>query len=160
MPGFPGAQCSSVMPGLCASFHASACSRPPDPTTSTFTRRLYSCLRTAGAAQESGRMTDPGLDLHEWQTRWAELEEAARDSPAEAASEMDRLVEQMLEERGYSLDADDAVDDDPEVVGRFRAARELANTSGDTDADPGDVAAAIESYRELFEHIVTEHPSP
>ena len=35
MPGFPGAACSSV-PGRCASFQASACSRPPEPTRSTF----------------------------------------------------------------------------------------------------------------------------
>ena len=105
-------------------------------------------------------MTEPGLDLYEWQTRWSELEDAARDSPAEAASEMDRLIEQMLLERGYSLDPADAVEDEPEVVGRLRAARELANASGGTDADPGDTAAAIESYRELFEHIVTEHPAP
>ena len=41
MPGFPGAACSSSSRGLCASLHASACSRPPDPTRSTFTRRVY-----------------------------------------------------------------------------------------------------------------------
>ena len=33
MPGFPGAQKMSVTPGACASFHTSACSRPPEPTT-------------------------------------------------------------------------------------------------------------------------------
>ena len=38
MPGLPGAACSSVSAGLCASRHASACSRAPEPTTSTFTR--------------------------------------------------------------------------------------------------------------------------
>jgi hypothetical protein len=37
IPGFPGAQCSCARSELWASFHASACSRPPDPTTSTFT---------------------------------------------------------------------------------------------------------------------------
>ena len=40
IPGLPGAQCSSVRRGLRASFHASACSRPPDPTRSTFTPRV------------------------------------------------------------------------------------------------------------------------
>ena len=40
IPGLPGAACSSVSRGLCASFQASACSRPPDPTTRTFTRRM------------------------------------------------------------------------------------------------------------------------
>ena len=38
MPGLPGAACSSVSAGLCARRHASACSRAPEPTTSTFTR--------------------------------------------------------------------------------------------------------------------------
>ena len=37
MPGLPGAACSSSSCGLAASFQASACSRPPDPTISTFT---------------------------------------------------------------------------------------------------------------------------
>src|SRR5437879_1523971 len=40
MPGFPGAAWSSVGCGLRSSAHASACSRPPDPTTSTFTRAI------------------------------------------------------------------------------------------------------------------------
>ena len=40
IPGFPGAACSSVSAGDCASFHASACSRPPDPTTRTRTARV------------------------------------------------------------------------------------------------------------------------
>jgi len=34
----PGAACSSVSDGDWASFQASACSRPPEPTTRTFTR--------------------------------------------------------------------------------------------------------------------------
>src|SRR6187200_1506561 len=39
MPAFPGATSSSVTSGLRASPHARACSRPPPPTTRTFTRR-------------------------------------------------------------------------------------------------------------------------
>src|SRR2546423_15082384 len=42
MPGFPGAACRSSRRGLWLSFQASACSRPPEPTTRTFTRRVYS----------------------------------------------------------------------------------------------------------------------
>src|SRR4051794_38937332 len=36
MPGLPGAAHSFSMSGDCASFHASACSRPPEPTSRTF----------------------------------------------------------------------------------------------------------------------------
>jgi len=39
MPGFPGAAWSSSTPALRDSDQTSACSRPPDPTTSTRMRR-------------------------------------------------------------------------------------------------------------------------
>ena len=45
MPGFPGAACSSASRGDCASFHASACSRPPDPTRSTRMRSSLHAVR-------------------------------------------------------------------------------------------------------------------
>ena len=38
--GVPGCRVQLVEPGAWLSFHASACSRPPDPTRSTFTRGL------------------------------------------------------------------------------------------------------------------------
>ena len=41
IPGLPGAACSSVRSGDCASFQASACSRPPEPTTRTRTAGVY-----------------------------------------------------------------------------------------------------------------------
>ena len=40
MPGLPGAAWSSSRSGAWLSFQASACSRPPEPTRSTFTRGL------------------------------------------------------------------------------------------------------------------------
>ncbi len=69
-------------------------------------------------------MTEPGLDLHEWQTRWSELDEAAHDSPAEAVEEMDRLLEEMLLERGHSLEPVLVELEEPEAVAQFRAARD------------------------------------
>ena len=105
-------------------------------------------------------MTEPGLDLHEWQTRWSELDEAAHDSPAEAVEEMDRLLEEMLLERGHSLEPVLVELEEQEAVAQFRAARELARVSGGGDPGPGDVAAAIDAYRTLFEHLVSEYPAP
>jgi hypothetical protein len=37
-------------------------------------------------------MSEPGLDLHEWETRWAELQELAAHSPDEALPEIVRAV--------------------------------------------------------------------
>ena len=105
-------------------------------------------------------MTDPGLDLHEWQTRWAELEEDARESPAEAVSEMDRLLEEMLRGRGFALEPVVGEGEEPEVVRQFVAAREIARQADTGDAAPGDVAAAIEGYRALFEHLTVERQAP
>ena len=60
MPGLPGAACSSVRRGLCASRHASACSRAPEPTRSTFTRRVY-CLPRRSAAFDARSSLAPAL---------------------------------------------------------------------------------------------------
>ena len=90
------------------------------------------------------------------------IEEAMEDSPVGALDELDRLVERMLTERGYAP-SDQVADegDDPEILAEFRAAREirLAVDRGD-DVGPGDVAAAINGYRNVFDSIVAERPAP
>jgi len=101
---------------------------------------------------------EPGLDLHEWETRWQELEDEARESPADVLAEMDRLVEQMLVESGYDTDAVGASGDDIEIVRRFTAAREITRRVDAGDVDPGDVADAIDGYRGLYEHVTAERP--
>lgn len=40
--------------------------------------------------------SEPGLDLHEWETRWAELQEALSEDPAGALPEACDLVEETL----------------------------------------------------------------
>jgi hypothetical protein len=40
VPALPGATSTSLTRGDCASFQASACSRPPEPMTRTFMRLL------------------------------------------------------------------------------------------------------------------------
>lgn len=90
------------------------------------------------------------------------IEEDLESSPSDALDELDRLVERMLSERGYAPDdhvADDG--DDPEILAEFRSAREirLAHDRGD-DIGPGDIAAAINAYRNVFDYIVAERPAP
>lgn len=80
--------------------------------------------------------SDPGLDLHEWETRWAELEEALVEDPAGALPEACDLVEETL---GL-----DYVSDELELS--YRAARETADAiERGEDAGPGDIGAAIEN---------------
>jgi hypothetical protein len=106
-------------------------------------------------------MVEPGLDLHEWETRWEQFLEDAEDSPAEALSEMDKLLEEMLTARGYQLEEPVTVaGEEPEIVKQFLAAREIARLVDAGEADPGDIADAIEGYRELFQLITSEFAEP
>jgi hypothetical protein len=103
-------------------------------------------------------MSEPGLDRHQWETEWAELEPLVVDAPIEALPEVDDLVGRMLVEAGYPLESEDPVDDegiDPEVLASFQAARETSRqVDRGEDVDPGDVGQAIGLYREIYEHVL------
>jgi hypothetical protein len=108
-------------------------------------------------------MLEPGLDRHEWESRWQSLEEELEDSPRDVLPELDELVAQMLDERGYALDDPVAREgDDREVVADFLAARETTQLlRDDPDAvSPGDVGAAVNAYREIYEYLLEDRTAP
>jgi hypothetical protein len=108
-------------------------------------------------------MIEPGLDRHEWESQWQTLEEQLADAPAEALGDVDDLVERMLQERNYSLDDPVAREgDDREVVAEFLAAREITGLvqQGNEDVSPGDVAAAVNGYRAIFDFLIAERSAP
>ena len=107
-------------------------------------------------------MAEPGLDLHEWETRWEELEPLVRESPLEALPELDRLVGELLEARGYAPnDPVAAQGDEPEILVNFRSARELTRLwESGADISPGEVAQAIEDYRSVYESVIEERTPP
>ncbi len=55
IPGLPGAACSSSRPPLRERDQASACSRPPDPTTSALTRGSYDTAFEVAATRAGSR---------------------------------------------------------------------------------------------------------
>ena len=101
-------------------------------------------------------MVDPGLDEYEWESEMESLEDDLRDSPADALPDLDRLIERMLEETGYDLTDPVAREgDEREVVAEFLAAREINQlVERGEDDDPGDIAAAINGYRAIFDYLV------
>jgi len=107
-------------------------------------------------------MSEPGLDRHEWESEMASIEDDLRDDPGSSLRELDDLVLRMLEESGYDI-TDPVVRDgeEREVVAEFLAAREIteAYERGADDVSPGDVAAAINGYRAVFDFLV-ENRSP
>ena len=108
-------------------------------------------------------MIEPGLDRHEWESEWQALEEQLADAPAEALTAVDDLVERMLMERGYAVDDPVAREgDDREIVAEFQAAREITRLveAGNDDVSPGDVAAAVNGYRAIFDYLIAERSAP
>jgi hypothetical protein len=106
---------------------------------------------------------EPGLDLHDWQTQMELLNEQLEDSPLEALPELADLVERMLVERRILMETGEPVTEenrDPEIVDRYRSAREIATLAEAGDADPGDLADAINNLRELYEFLIVEHGAP
>jgi hypothetical protein len=108
-------------------------------------------------------MSEPGLDRQEWEGRWESLAEDLEDSPRDVLPELDELVEEMLEERGYAVD-DPVVreGDEREVVAEFLAARETTQLLRDDpdSVSPGDVAEAVNGYRSLYEYLVGDAVGP
>ena len=107
-------------------------------------------------------MVEPGLNRHEWESEMASIDEDLHDDPAGALSELDDLLARMLNETGY--DVDDPVvreGEEREIVSEFLAAREItqAYERGSEDLSPGDIAAAVNDYRELFDYLVSNRSS-
>lgn len=101
-------------------------------------------------------MQEPGLDEHEWTSEWAEIEPLLRESPAEALSEADDLVARMMEARGVPL-RERAGEElaEPETTRSFVEARRVTRQIDSGESyDPGDVALAVESYRELYGYLL------
>lgn len=99
----------------------------------------------------------PGLDLHDWQTRWEELREAAVEDPAGTLPDIVRLIDEMLSERSFQLDEPiTAEGQDPDIIRDFLAAREVADAVNAGNEEPGDVAAALENLREIYDYLIAD----
>lgn len=106
-------------------------------------------------------MTDPGLDLHEWETRWQELEDAFAEAPDETLPELVRFLQDLLVERGYELaERVTAEGEDPDIVRQFLAAQELAHLVEAGQGNDEDVQTAFESLREIYLYLVENRAPP
>jgi hypothetical protein len=105
-------------------------------------------------------MSDPGLDLHEWETRWQELEAQFEEDAAGALPDAADFVQQLLDAGGMELDEPVTVEgDSPGLVESYRSARDVADrVERGEDVDPGDVGQAIEDLRTVYATITIERP--
>jgi hypothetical protein len=102
-------------------------------------------------------MREPGLDRHDWETEWANLEPELEDSPREALPALGDLVDRMVRERGIPAGEPVADEDAEEIFVSLREAREIADrVDRAEDVDPGDVAVAVNLYREVYDYMIAE----
>jgi hypothetical protein len=95
---------------------------------------------------------------------WRELQTGFVDEPAQAVTQADRLVTEVMRERGYPMDefdqrvADISVDH-PEVVEHYRAAHSIHLANEDDEASTEDLRQAVVHYRALFNELLDESES-
>jgi len=122
----------------------------------TWTGRSY-----LSGAERRPELSEPGLDIHEWETRWADLQDQAADVPDEALPEFVRLVEEMLTARGYDLENPVVKEgEDFDLVRNFEAAREIARAAETTPLEPDDLDAALEDLQEIHDFLTEVRAPP
>jgi hypothetical protein len=109
------------------------------------------------ATEDREEPTQPGFDLHEWESRWASIEEDLEGDRDAAVSQLAELVEQMLVTNGYDVtDPVSRAGDEPEIVVTYRSAREIAERAEVGAASRSEVEMAIDDLRDVFTTLVGE----
>ena len=90
---------------------------------------------------------------------WRETQARFVDDPSSALADADRLVEQVMRERGYPMDefdqrAADISVDHPQVVENYRAGHAISVANERGDATTEDLRQAVIHYRALFEELL------
>jgi hypothetical protein len=93
--------------------------------------------------------------IEEWRTVQARFV----DNPTGAVSDADKLVSQVMRDRGYPTDdferrASDISVDHPHLVDNYRTAHDVSLASDRGDATTEDLRRAMKHYRALFEELL------
>lgn len=122
-------------------------------------RRAFGARFETVVAGNACDMSEPGLDLHEWQSQWESVAADMDGDPDAALSQLADIVERMLVSRGYEVnDPVERAGDEPELVVTYLAARETTERAELGNASRAEVETAIEDLRTLFETITVERP--
>ena len=103
----------------------------------------------------------PAVARRRYLAAWEETQARFVDSPPAALIEADRLVTQVMRERGYPMDdfdqrAADISVDHPDLVENFRFAHEVSETTKRGDRNTEDMRRAMVHYRGLFDELLGE----
>jgi hypothetical protein len=97
--------------------------------------------------------------LSDFTTRWNQVQTAFVDNPATAVGVADRLVTEVMRERGYPVDnfdqrAADISVDHPQIVDNYRAAHGIHLSQERGEVSTEEQREAFVHYRALFEKLL------
>ena len=95
----------------------------------------------------------------QYSAAWQDVQARFVDSPNDAVGEADRLVHQVMRERGYPMDdfdqrAADISVDHAGVVSDYRAAHDISERNDAGQASTEDLRLAMVHYRALFQDLL------
>jgi hypothetical protein len=102
-------------------------------------------------------------DAARYAVEWKQLQARFVDSPSGALAEADRLVRELMLQRGYPMAdfehrAADISVDHPTVVDHYRAAHAIALRDQSNATDTEDLRKALVHYRALFDELLEVAP--
>ena len=100
-------------------------------------------------------------DHDRFTSEWTKVQAEFVDTPSEAVTDADRLIQQVMATRGYPVEdfdrrAADVSVEHPEVVENYRSAHSIAvkEAREDGDADTEALRKAMVYYRSLFDELL------
>jgi hypothetical protein len=96
--------------------------------------------------------------------QWQEMQSGFVDRPQVAVADADRLITDLMRERGYPVDDFDTRSelvsvDHPDVVENYRTAHGIAVKTVEGRTSTEDLRQAVISYRALFEEMLVDEPA-
>ena len=103
-------------------------------------------------------------DAKRFSDEWRRVQAEFVDDPANAVTQADRLVGEVMTARGYPVGdfeqrVEDISVDHPNVVMNHRAARDIAEQHARHAASTEDLRQAMVHYRALFAELLEERPA-
>jgi hypothetical protein len=100
--------------------------------------------------------------LHAYSDRWRQVQTAFVDNPSSALDDADRLLMEVMRERGYPVDdfdqrAADISVDHPAIVENYRSAHGIHRSDRNGDVNTEKQRQAFVHYRALFDSLLDHH---
>jgi sulfur carrier protein ThiS len=112
-------------------------------------------LVPTGDDPDAGITPDVGVSIHEWRTRWEQIEEDREEAPGEALEEATMLLDEMLAELGIETRGTAAAETE-DIVRTSEALHEVVDRwRGDGPTTRGELMEAFDEARTTFEYLVS-----